>query len=79
MDTVCQTFSNVVSLSGLIKPNVLLVLSQTNLLLMLATVCSVLCNIRASVDALCRDGADHVSRDPCTNSPVSRPRSINWA
>ena len=35
--------------------------------------------IRASVDALCRDGADHVSRDPCTNSPVSRPRSINWA
>ena len=33
--------------------------------------------IRASVDALCRDGAGHVPRDPCTNSPVSRPRSIS--
>ena len=33
--------------------------------------------IRASVDALCRDGAGHVSRDPCTNSPVSRLKSIS--
>ena len=45
MDTICQAFLKVVSLSGLIKPNILLVLSQANLLLMLAIVCSVLCNI----------------------------------
>ena len=44
-DAICQAFSKVVSLSGLIKPNILLVLSQANLLLMLAIVCSVLCNI----------------------------------
>ena len=48
MDTVCQAFSKGVSLSGLIKPNILLVLSQANLLLMLAIVCSVLCNIQVN-------------------------------
>ena len=34
--------------------------------------------IRALVDALCRDGAGHVSRNPCTNSPLSHARSISW-
>ena len=33
--------------------------------------------VRALVDALCRDGAGHVSRELCTNSPVSCPRSIS--
>ena len=45
MDTVYQAFLKVASLSGLIKPNILLALFQANLLLMLATLCSVLCNI----------------------------------
>ena len=54
MDTVCQAFLKVASLSGLIKPNILLVLSQANLLLMLATVCSVFCNnVNCSQNVAC--------------------------